>query len=121
MSSAFATSSPNAGDYSVSDESVVFPWAKSLSKMSGDQTSKLRELEREYEEVLDENCRIFAVYFKEILVNKDEHVSVSPPTLILKRAAEGGDGGGESRKEEILMPVLENGRYNVICCLLLTL
>ncbi|XP_045822566.1 LOW QUALITY PROTEIN: putative E3 ubiquitin-protein ligase LIN-1 [Trifolium pratense] len=92
------------------------PYAKLLSSVSGDQASKLRELEREYEEVLDENCRILAVYFKEVLVNKDEESTISPPLLILKSAVEGGRGndGGEDRKEEMQMPVLKNGRYNPI-------
>ncbi|PQQ13082.1 putative E3 ubiquitin-protein ligase LIN [Prunus yedoensis var. nudiflora] len=44
-------------DCSISDMSVVFPCSKSLSKMSGGQTSELRELESNYEKVLDENCR----------------------------------------------------------------
>lgn len=107
----------NTGDYSVSDESVVvMPYAKLLSNVSGDQVSKLRELEREYEEVLDENCRVLAVYFKEVLVNKDEDATVSPPLLILKSnaGADGDDNGGEHRKEDMQIPLLENGRYNVM-------
>ncbi|XP_061343897.1 putative E3 ubiquitin-protein ligase LIN [Gastrolobium bilobum] len=99
-------------DNSVWDESVVMPSTKSLSKMSGDQASKLRELEREYQEVLNENCRVFAEYFKEVLVNENGDASISPPLLILKSAREGDSR--ENREEEIRMPVLENGRYNPI-------
>ncbi|CAL5215131.1 unnamed protein product [Lathyrus oleraceus] len=98
-------------DYS--DELVVMPYAKLLSNVSGEQASKLRELEREYGEVLDENCRVLALYFKEVLMNKDEDAAVTPPLLILKSAAEDGNGGGgEHRMEEMQMPELENGRYN---------
>jgi len=108
------------GDYSVSDD-LVMPYAKLLSSVSSDQALKLKELEREYEEVLDENCRVLAVYFKEVLVNKDEDATISPPLLIMKNAAGGGsdDIGGLHRKEEIQMPQLENGRYNVMLSLML--
>jgi hypothetical protein len=110
------TPSRDTGDYSVSDELVTMPYAKLLSSVSGDQASKLRELEREYEEVLDENCRVLAVYFREVLVNKDENSTISPPLLILNSAVEGGRGnhGGEDIKEEMQMPAMENGRYNVM-------
>ncbi|XP_058732275.1 putative E3 ubiquitin-protein ligase LIN-1 isoform X2 [Vicia villosa] len=105
------TTSRDTGDYS--DEFVAMPYAKLLSNVSGEQASKLRELEREYEEVLDENCRVLALYFKEVLMNKDEHTTVTPPLLILKSAAEDSNGGGrEQRMEDMQMPVLKNGRYN---------
>lgn len=109
----------DTGDYSDSDySSAVLPSAKLLSKMSGDQASKVRELEREYSEVLDENCRILAEYFKEVLVNRDgDATSISPPLLILKSAAEDGGREKENRKEQIPTeppPVLQNGRYNVM-------
>ncbi|XP_073150479.1 putative E3 ubiquitin-protein ligase LIN isoform X2 [Henckelia pumila] len=55
-----------------------------LSKMSGDQASALKDLERDYEDLLDENCRIFAGYFKEVLLqNKDEKNLVAPPSIFL--------------------------------------
>lgn len=97
------------------------PYAKLLSSVSSDQALKLKELEKEYEEVLDENCRVLAVYFKEVLVNKDEDSTISPPLLILKNAAGSGsnDRGGLHRKEEMKMPQLENGRYNVMLSLML--
>jgi len=91
----------------------VLPCAKVLSKMSEEQAAKLREVEREYEEVLDENCRVLAEYFKEVLVNENTDAGISPPSLILKSAAEGG-GRGNKTEEMTQMSVLENGRYNVM-------
>nr|KYP61633.1 U-box domain-containing protein 15 [Cajanus cajan] len=93
-------------DYSVS---VVLPCAKVLSKMSEEQATKLREVEREYEEVLDQNCRVLATYFKEVLACENGDAAVSPPSLILKSS------GREDRKEEMTqMNVMANGRYNPI-------
>ncbi|KAK7358341.1 hypothetical protein VNO77_00268 [Canavalia gladiata] len=106
-----SSASASTSDNSVSDESVVIPYAKVLSKMSEEQASKLREVEREYEEVLDENCRVLALYFKEVLVNKNGNASINPPSLILKSAAEGGNSR-ENRKEEMQTLPFENGRYN---------
>lgn len=102
-------------DNSISDESVVLPPTKLLSRMSGDQASKLRELERDYEEALDDNCRIVAEYFKEVLVNNNGDSSISPPLLILKSSRE--DGKMVNTQEEMVeteMPSLKNGRYNVM-------
>lgn len=59
----------------------------SLTKMSEDQASSLRELEREYEEILDANCRVFAAYFEEVLVSEDGDTSISPPLLIMRSFA----------------------------------
>ncbi|KAG5058777.1 hypothetical protein JHK86_013773 [Glycine max] len=112
------SSSRNDDDYiySVTSEeySVLLPCAKVLSKMSEEQAAKLREVEREYEDVLNQNCMVLAEYFKEVLVNENGDAAVvSPPSLVLKSAAEDGHGGGEIRKEEMMqMNVLENGRYN---------
>ncbi|KAF7819795.1 putative E3 ubiquitin-protein ligase LIN-1 [Senna tora] len=112
----------NNCDHSISDESssVVLPSTKLLSRMSDDQASKLRELEREYEEVVDENCRIVAQYFKQVLVNDNGRDSspsiITSPLLILKSSTE--DGKREiSNQEEMVkseMPLLKNGRYNPI-------
>jgi len=91
----------------------VLPCAKVLSKMSEEQAAMLREVEREYEEVLDENCRVLAEYFKEVLVNENSDAGISPPSLIMKSGAEGG--GRENITEEITRTnLLENGRYNVM-------
>ncbi|KAK7319978.1 hypothetical protein RJT34_04707 [Clitoria ternatea] len=103
------------GDRSVSDdESVVLPCTKLLSKMSEDQASKLRELEREYEEVVGENCKVFAVYFRDVLMDKNGDASISPPSLILKSAAESDEGRENIKEETQMMNVMENGRYNPI-------
>ena len=55
------------------------------------------------------------------LVNENGDAAVvSPPSLVLKSAAEDGHGGGEIRKEEMMqMNVLENGRYNNVMMLYL--
>ncbi|KAJ4708471.1 RING-type E3 ubiquitin transferase [Melia azedarach] len=58
LSSLSTQSGYDSDEYSVCDVSVVVPCTKLLSKMSGNQASELKELERNYEEVLDENCRI---------------------------------------------------------------
>ncbi|KAH1049487.1 hypothetical protein GLYMA_08G037000v4 [Glycine max] len=112
------STSRNDSDYSVTSEeySVVLPCAKVLSKMSEEQAAKLREVERDYEEVLNQNCMVLAEYFKEVLVNENgDAAAISPPSLVLKSAAEDGRGGVENRKEEMMkMSVLENGRYNPI-------
>lgn len=92
---------------------MVLPCAKVLSKMSEEQAAKLREVEKEYEEVLDDNCRILAEYFKEVLVNENSDARISPPSLIMKSGAE--SGGRENIREEITRTnLLENGRYNVM-------
>lgn len=95
----------------------MLPCAKLLSRMSENQASMLRELEREYEEVLDENCRVVAVYFEEVLVSKNGDASISPPLLMLKSAEDGDRRKKKEEIEETEMPVLENGRYNVMLCL----
>ncbi|KAJ8568873.1 hypothetical protein K7X08_032570 [Anisodus acutangulus] len=50
----------NSGYRGDDDESVqaISAATKSLSAMSGEQASELKDLEREYEEILDENCRV---------------------------------------------------------------
>ncbi|KAI4346033.1 hypothetical protein L6164_013116 [Bauhinia variegata] len=102
-------------DSSVSFQSVVLPCSKLLSRISEDQTLKLRVLEREYEEVIDENCRAVAKHFKEVLENKNGNPSLSSPLLMVKSSGN-GDKVGSSQEEivETTMPVLENGRYNPI-------
>ncbi|KAK4391682.1 putative E3 ubiquitin-protein ligase LIN [Sesamum angolense] len=71
-------------DYNSDDQSIISNTTL-LSKMSGDQASALKDLERDYEDLLDENCRIFVEYFKRILRNKDgEQVIVPPPTVVLQ-------------------------------------
>lgn len=99
---------------------MVLPSTKLLSRMSNGQALKLSELEREYEEALDDNCRIVAEYFKEVLVNNDKDSSISPPLLILKRSREEGImENGQEEMEETKVSLFKNGRYNVMLCLLL--
>lgn len=112
--------SPNVGyendDVSFSDLSVAFPGSNSLSKMSGSQTSELKELESSYEKVLDENCRVFSEYFREVLENKDGGRVINPPTVVFKLAerVEEFKYGGDDRRIEPHEPGFENGRYNPI-------
>lgn len=53
-----------------------------LSLMSGAQAQEMRDLEREYEKVLDANCIAYALYLKKILETGDaakETYSPPPP------------------------------------------
>ncbi|XP_039143761.1 putative E3 ubiquitin-protein ligase LIN-1 [Dioscorea cayenensis subsp. rotundata] len=57
-----------------------------LSRMSGDQAEELKELERGYEDVLDENTMAYAGYLKEVLESRDgEWEALLPPQLILTK------------------------------------
>lgn len=82
----------------------------SLTRMNEDQASNLRELEREYEEILDANCRVFAAYFEEVLVSEDGDTSISPPSLIMRSF---GNGNETEEMEEIKTPLLKKERYNI--------
>ncbi|XP_022755020.1 putative E3 ubiquitin-protein ligase LIN-1 isoform X2 [Durio zibethinus] len=106
----------DADDYSINDVSVVIPCSKSLSKMSGDQALELKDLERSYEDVLDENCRVFVKYFKEVLENSDVNRLISPPSSVLKQKekAEELDYHIEDKKIKTKELGLKNGRYNPI-------
>ncbi|KAI4376600.1 hypothetical protein MLD38_014344 [Melastoma candidum] len=125
LSSTGSSSSPlddaNYDDVSC-DVSVVLPYTKVLSKMSGDQASKLKELEDDYENVINENCKVFANYFKDILQQRDGSRSISPPEVVLEKTSgyertEKMDEGTSSESREIGM---KNGRYNVSMRCLLT-
>lgn len=94
--------------------------------MSDEQGSELRRLEMEYEEVLDENCRVLAKYLKEVLENEDENENrlTSPPLTVMKnRTGEEADqtfdefdGINEERPMRTgeLVGISMNGRYNVM-------
>lgn len=87
---------------------------KSLSTMSREQASQLKDLENEYEEILDENCRVFAGYFKEVLRAKSQDRFIDPPSVIVQNF--------EFTKDEEMINQelgLKNGRYNVMLALLL--
>ncbi|GJT68593.1 putative E3 ubiquitin-protein ligase LIN [Tanacetum coccineum] len=72
-----------------------------LSKMNGDQALELKELEKEYEYVLDENCRIFVEYFKEVLENEDGDIVIVPPSVVLE--VHKSEGYGYNRDEKSLL------------------
>ncbi|XP_055822313.1 putative E3 ubiquitin-protein ligase LIN-1 isoform X2 [Solanum dulcamara] len=80
---------------------------KSLSTMSREQASQLKDLENEYVEILDENCRVFAGYFKEVLRAKNQDRFIDPPSVIVQNF--------EFTKDEEMINQelgLKNGRYN---------
>lgn len=114
----------DADDYSIiSDASVVVPCWKLLSKMSGGQALELKELERSYEEVLDENCRVYVKFFKEVLENSDDgnRVLISPPALVLKQITEKAEEveyHEENNNVKSKELGLKNGRYNVMANML---
>ena len=83
--------------------------------MSGDQASELKELEGDYELVLDENCRVFAGYFKEVLANKDGNRIIEPPDMVLEMI-EKWDKFEDNKDENIKVEEsgLKNGQYNVM-------
>ncbi|XP_047339652.1 putative E3 ubiquitin-protein ligase LIN-1 [Impatiens glandulifera] len=65
-----------------------------LSKMSSDQTSQIKMLEQEYSKVLDQNCRVFAQYFSDVLVNsrgKNRLIHLNLPSVVLETIEEKGD------------------------------
>ncbi|XP_009606221.1 putative E3 ubiquitin-protein ligase LIN-1 isoform X1 [Nicotiana tabacum] len=103
----------NSGYHGDDESVVVLAATNSLSAMSGEQASELKDLEREYEEILDENCRVFAQYFKEILRNKDECKFTDPPSVIVQRNEKSECYFVFSKDEEMTNEEfgLKNGRY----------
>ncbi|KAM6583195.1 hypothetical protein CsatB_010197 [Cannabis sativa] len=111
-------------DYSINDEMGAVPSTKSLSKMSDEQASELKILETEYEEVVDENCRVLAKYLKEVLENEDKGDNINrltfhPPLTIMQNTSQALDdhrGFNEDRpmRTEQLSRISVNGRYNPI-------
>lgn len=95
---------------------MVFPCTKSLSKLSIDQTLKLKELESNYERVLDKNCRVFAGHFKRVLERKDDGGSTANPKVRLLDKKEKWKEMEEITEEKFRTEQLSlpNGRYNVI-------
>lgn len=109
----------SGGNYSDDHSSIVSNNTTLLSKMSSDQASALKDLETDYQDLLDENCRTFVGYFKEVLQNKDEKNVVAPPSIVLRRSnIERRDEIAVSGDEEKMMNSQEfgptNRRYNVI-------
>ncbi|KAK3210681.1 hypothetical protein Dsin_015387 [Dipteronia sinensis] len=101
-----------------SDEiAVVVRGTKSLSKMSGNQASGLKELERNYLEVLDENCRVLANYFKDVLeASEDQNAFISPPLVVIETVKDGDVLYHNYEDEQMKSDQLgmQNGRYNPI-------
>ncbi|WOL08341.1 E3 ubiquitin-protein ligase [Canna indica] len=90
-----------------------------LSRMSGGQAGRLKDLERGYEEVIDANCRIYADYLKEVVEMGDGGRRIpAPPQLVLTRDSS-DEGGSKEAAEEVMAQAgnamrLRDGRYNPI-------
>lgn len=95
------------------EESVVVSGTRLLSKMSGGQTSELKELERDYEEVLDENCRLLVGYFREVLGNENGSRLIRPPPLIFEKIRKSDEFKfNEDEQNKVEEIGLGNGQYN---------
>lgn len=101
--------------YNSDDQSIVST-TRVLSKMSGHQASALKDLERDYEVLLDENCRIFVEYFKEVLQNKAGDEMIVPPTIVLHKSERADELSFNSDEENIKNQEFgsTNRRYNVM-------
>lgn len=106
----------DSDDHSICVESVGVSCTTLLSKMNGNQALELKELERDYEDVLDQNCRVFVWYFKEVLENADENAVIDPPSVVLEVV----DREDEIEDADDVVEIdtdgsgLKNGRYNVM-------
>ncbi|XP_006645675.2 LOW QUALITY PROTEIN: putative E3 ubiquitin-protein ligase LIN [Oryza brachyantha] len=89
--SAAAAASEGGEDRSV--ETAAMTAMRVLSLMSGVQATEMRALEREYEKVLDVNCRAYALYLKRILEAGDAARASSPPPPPPELVFSVGDGG----------------------------
>ncbi|KAI6681868.1 hypothetical protein NL676_035749 [Syzygium grande] len=101
------------------DMSVVLPCTKVLSKMSGDQAAKLKELESNYERVIDENCTVFARYFREVLKSGEGGRAVKPPPVVVEKRGrvdvlEEEEETTEDRTADSEASGFNHGRYNPI-------
>ncbi|KAM7276951.1 hypothetical protein ACFE04_018817 [Oxalis oulophora] len=105
------------------DVSVVLPNDKVLSRMNGNQARELKGFEVEYERVVDENCRVFGDYFKQVLSfnSNNSEMVISPPLVVFKsNSIINDDCKMESALEDdVIMGTAEdirfanvNGRYN---------
>jgi hypothetical protein len=70
-----------------------------LSMMSGEQAQEMRGLEREYQKVLDANCRAYAAYLKQTLLLQAPSSTAlllssppPPPELVFGIIGDGGEG-----------------------------
>lgn len=88
--------------------------------MSEGQALELKELESNFEEVLDENCRVLVKYFNRVLENTGGNKPIAIPPLKLRNHEKGGKlkhRDAEKIKTDEL-GILKNGRYNVMLCIL---
>lgn len=117
-SSVNLNSNSNSG-YDSDEQSVIVSPSKLLKNMNGNQASGLKYLERDYEDILDENCRVYAKYFREVLQNKDGSHLKSPPSIVLHIEEGLNKSAHEEEEEEEDGKMkrkfsMKNGRYNVI-------
>ncbi|CAO2175201.1 unnamed protein product [Urochloa humidicola] len=88
-----AAAALSAGEENRSDEAAALSAMRVLSMMSGAQAQEMRALEREYEVVLDVNCRAYALYLKNILeTGETSSPQPPPPELVF--------GVGDNDEEE---------------------
>ncbi|KAI3908231.1 hypothetical protein MKW92_027472 [Papaver armeniacum] len=99
---------------------------RTLSRMSEEQRVKLKRVEKEYEQVLNENCRNLVLYFKQILRNRDHgnaefNSDPSPPPVIvlINKKIEDDDADSEDGDPKGKVTLDEEtgfgyGRYNPI-------
>ena len=102
-----------------SDEDTALPAMRVLSMMSGAQAQEMGVLEREYEMVLDANCRAYALYLRRILEAGEASTLSSPPhppELVFGVGADEDDrGGDEDAPENDESASSQNSfRYNVM-------
>lgn len=87
-----------------SDEATAMSTMRVLSLMSGAQAQVIRALEREYEKVLDANCRAYALYLKRILEAGEQSSSPSPqpppPELVFGVGADEDSRGDDDDAPE---------------------
>ncbi|GJN06533.1 hypothetical protein PR202_ga24268 [Eleusine coracana subsp. coracana] len=106
---AAAAASSNGGDEEDrSVETAAMSAMRVLSTMSGAQAQEMRELEREYDKVLDVNCRAYAIYLNAIIeAGGDTTTAASsppppPPELVF------GVGDGEDNNEDAMEETAED-------------
>ena len=90
-----------------------------LSEMDGGQAAALKELERGYEGLLEDNCRVFARYFKQVLRRGVGEEMILPPKIVFREGESDDrltlwDGDEQRIKSHGFQS--PNRRYNVMLC-----
>ncbi|KAK4481228.1 hypothetical protein RD792_012111 [Penstemon davidsonii] len=102
--------------YNSDDERSIISTTTCLSKISGDQAIGLKDLERDHEDLLDFNCRIFVEYFKQVLRNNDAEDMIVPPLILLRKPSEGDHDDDDDDKvvfsDEVKIKTQEFGSTN---------